>query len=249
MFTLKSNLKVLKGGEKMKTLGLVLAIVVLASCSAFAEVGAYDVYSGFNLVAAPVVPLNSDPLSVFDQVGLDYYSSSLSRFDGATATMVGYDPYNTSAFGGVLLGDGYWLWCDTAYSVSFDGVADGVPDANNVKTDMWISLPGDQTDGVDAGGWNLIGNPFNHDVPFGSDEYSGVGDYLKVTDGVDMKTIEEAEAAGWISGQFSYYDGNTQTMYNAGYFYCDDYYLRAGKGYWVYTNRDNLALIIPADVQ
>jgi hypothetical protein len=144
----------------------------------------------------------------------------------------------------VLLGDGYYYYANETHSVvSYDGVPDGVPDGSGNMTDMWISLPGNQFDGKDKGGWHMIGHPFNHDVT--SDKGSGTGDNLFFTDGTTLKTWGEAVDAGWVDGTLSGWDSGTSftiTYDGLG----DRMDLQAAHAYWLLTYRDNLAMIIPA---
>ncbi|MCE5322014.1 hypothetical protein LLG46_01725 [bacterium] len=222
----------------MRTLGLVLAMVVVLAGAVMAETATYDVYVDWNCISAPLVPLNSDPLDVFTGINI---VNNLSRFDAASQTSIGYDDLDPDAFAGVLLGDGYWLLSDGSYTVSYDGLADGVPSAG-VKTDMWISLPGDQLDGLDNGGWHLIGTPFNTSVPV---TVSSMGDNFKLTDGVQLLSWADAAAAGWCEGSMTGFDAVYQTSFSMGYDLCDSEEMAPGYGYYFLTFKDNLALIIP----
>lgn len=250
MFRLKSISRSLKGGETMKkTLGLVLALVLVVGGAAVADSVTFDTYAKLNMISAPLVPLNPDATSVFSNFDL-VFTTNLSRWDSPSQSMVSYDPWASTPggdFGNVLLGDGYWLIDPNQNTYTVTGIPDGVPDGSGQMTDMWISLPGNQYDGKDAGGWNMIGQPFNHDTPISTDPNNPTGDNIFVTDGTTLLTLGEADAAGWLDGMFSYWDGSTQTMMTAGFFFNDDDSLRPGKGYYIKTKKDNLALIIPAE--
>lgn len=225
----------------MKTLGLVLALMMVVAGASVAATATMDVYTGFNLIAAPLVPFNPDPLSVFAGAA-DGIDGLLSRYDPSSGT-VGYDSLDPSLFGNVLLGDGFWL---NVYSaghqvLNYTGVPDGVPDGTGAMTDMWISLPGG---GAGTGGWQLIGQPFAHDTVV--DSGAGTGDKIFFTDGTTLKNWSEAVAATWVADKISGYDAGTgifDVQYD-GLGATDT--LQAGHGYWLLTYKDNLALIIPA---
>ena len=228
----------------MKTLGLVLALMVVVSGASMAATATYDIYQGWNLLAAPLAPFNPDPLSVFAGApdGLDYL---LYRFD-PSGGYVTYDALDPSTFGNCLLGDGYSLnvYASTG-TISYQGFPDGLPDAQGVKTDMWISLPGSQTDGLDAGGWQLIGHPFDHNTVV--DSGTGTGDKIFFTDGTTLKNWSEAVAATWVDGKMSGNDavsGSFNVQYDG---LGDTDTLQAGRGYWIATYKDNLAMIVPAN--
>jgi len=227
----------------MKTLVLVLALALAAggACMA-AQTATIDLYTGWNLIAAPLVPLDSpDPVAVFGSVPISGY---LSRWDAPQQGMMTYDEIDPTGFGNILLGDGYWLYAFSNDTVSYNGVNDGVPDNSGNKTDMWLSLPGNQLDSENAGGWHLIGQPFSHDTPV---SVSDSGDNVFFTDGTTLKTWAQAAADGWVDSGFQYWDGTVQGMLLCSYELADDDTLRAGKGYWVHTYKDNLAMIIPAN--
>jgi hypothetical protein len=219
----------------MKTLGLVLALVLVVGGACVADTVTLDLFAQWNFISAPLVPFNPDPLSVFSGLTVSGY---LNRWDAPTQSMATYDEIDPAAFGNVLLGDGYQLYQDAAGSFTYAGVPDGVPDGGGNMTDMWISLPGYQLDGVDEGGWHLIGQPFNHDT-------SGV-ENLFLTDGTTLKTWEQAVDANWCDDGMQYWDGASQSMLLMSFGLADDDHIRAGKAYWFHTKKDNLALIIPA---
>ena len=257
MCKIKSLFKISEGGEIMRTSGLVLALVfVVAGCSFAAQVATYDVYGNWNMVGLPLVPFNPVPTNmvdgVFDPVFDEFAGGSLQRWDSPTQSMIAYTMFDPGPFGNCLLGDGYWLQLPgdatvLVGSVSYSGVDDGVPDGGGNMTDMWISLPGNQFDGNDAGGWCMISQPYNHDTSFDKVPMSFTGDNILVTDGTVTKTLAEAATSGWLDEPFQFWNGALDSMQTAGYFFADDDHMRAGQGYWVRTRKDNLALIIPSD--
>lgn len=222
----------------MKTFVLVLALMVVAAGVSVAATATIDVYPGWNQIAAPLVPFDPDPESVFADApsGLD---SMLYRVSPAEGGSIVYDEFDPESFGGVLLGDGYQLRAFTAATLTVEGVEDGVPDAQGVKTDMWISLPGS---GFGTGAWHLIGQPFAHDTYV--DETSG----LSFTDGTDVKTWIEAVIAGWVGDAFYGSDPSVGGMFmvtSDGFGDSDS--LEAGKSYQIQTFVDNLAMIVSAE--
>lgn len=226
----------------MKTLGLVLALAFVLAGACVADTATFDVLGQWNQIAAPLVPFNPDPLSVFNGVNI---VGTLWRLNPTDQAMVPYDDLDPAMFGNILLGDGYQLWCDAPLgtyvtTITYEGVPDGVPDGSGNMTDMWISLPGNQLDGVDEGGWHLIGQPFDHDT-------SVVGN-LYFTDGTTLKTWEEAVMAtpAWCEAVMWALDPVTGGMIDVGFDLASDDHLRKGHGYLFLTKKDNLALIIPA---
>ncbi len=243
----------------MKTLVLVLALMMVAGGVSVADTVSFDLYGQWNLVSCPLVPFVPAPWNglsgvekgVFDPVDIDFMGS-MSRWDAASQGQIGWSQFNPGDFGNILLGEGYWVYQgdpqgpSPVQTVSYSGVPDGVPDANGVKTDMWISLSGQQGDG-DLGGWHLIGHPFNHEVCISKEPGNLLGDNITITDGTTLKTWGEAVAEGWVNDPMTTWDGVSQGENSVGYFFAADEYLRPGHGYWVRTNKDNLAMIIPAD--
>ena len=259
MYDIDVLVGILSGGKKMRTLSLVLALVFVAAGVGFAaETATYDVYGKWNMVGLPLVPFNPIPTNavdgVFDPLEIEFDGGSLQRWDSPLQSMIAYTMFDPDLFGNCLLGDGYWLHQPGVPTilvgqVSYLGLDDGVPDGGGNMTDMWISLPGNQFNGVDTGGWNLISHPYNHDTAFDKVPGSLEGDNILVTDGRTTLTLMEAAAEPyrWLDEPFQYWNGGTNQMETAGYFFATDDHMRAGQGYWVRTRKDNLALIIPAE--
>ena len=213
----------------MKIFGIAIALVLLLGIGASA--GTIDLYiaQDFSLIAAPEVPLNPDPGVLFAGYYPDY---ALMRYD---PTNPGYVTYPEPAFGGLLLGEAYWYaWGDVPTTVTYASLENGVPATpGGAKTDMWISLPGDQTDGGDYGGWHMIGTPYDTNVPVLN---------ISVTNGTWVKPWAQAAAEGQC-------DSTMLAMGLTGY-----EPITAGtadvmakrRGYWFCCYFDNLALIITA---
>jgi hypothetical protein len=229
----------------MRTLCLMFVLMIVLSGSCFADTTAVDIYEMYTWISAPLVPYNPDPaavLSGFNIVG------NLVRWEAVSQGPIAYDDMSPEAFGAILLGDGYTMWVDPTnteppYQVvgqmSYDGVPNGVPDGSGNKTDMWISLPGNQVDSEDVGGLHWIGQPFDHDT-------SVVGN-IYFTDGSSLKTWEDANGAGWVENAMTKWDPVFQGPQVVTFDLGDDDHLRKGNGYQILTYRDNLAMIIPSD--
>lgn len=176
--------------------------------------------------------MNPDPVKVFP---LQLEAAAVLRNN----TNSDYDiwSYPDANFGNVLLGDGYFAYNDTSaihctFTPGTDCVPDGVPDSTGKMTDMWISLP--------HAGWNLIGWPYN--TPATIDQDTGAP--IQFTNGSEVKSWADAITAGWLPGDSmqSYESSWNYTGFNYSY----DDQLTPGKGYYIYTNVDNLAMIITA---
>jgi len=230
----------------MKTLGLVLVLVMVlgGACLAQTDVATFDVYSGWTLFSLPQVPIDPAVESVFSEFDM-WFTSGLQKYDATQQRYIIYDPLAPENFGGMLLGDGFWFNDPVGDIVTYSAVRSGVPDTNDVKTDMWISLPGNQVGSEDTGGWHIIGQPFAEDSPV-DPNFNLNGEGLFFTDGTSMKIWDDAVQAGWVEPQMLYWDhiaGRYRTM---GYAFNDDDHLRAGNGYWIKTLKDNIAMIVPA---
>lgn len=242
----------------MKTLVLVLALMVVVAGAAMAEPVTFDIYQGWNMIAVPTAPFSPavpDVLKTTEGIGIPVLDC-LSTFDTVSGSDYGYNAETAEWYPGMNLGTGYWLWYegdvnpDTGtLTLQYDGFPNGLPDtAGGPRTDMWISLPGSDFDGdgvCEAGNWHMIGNPYAHYVDIG---VGGVN--IKFTDGNEVKTWSEAcaEPGAWVSSNMvgflagsdlvTGFAGGDQTP-------C----LVPGCGYWLWTNRPNLAMIIDANAE
>ncbi|MCE5324050.1 right-handed parallel beta-helix repeat-containing protein [bacterium] len=205
------------------------------------------IYAGFNYIAAPLAPFNPDPLSVLS-VSSDALHNVIDWWDSQTQQNVYWNDFEEPAgasFGNIVLGKGYEWYVDNDRTVSYEGFADGLP-CEYDKTDAVISLPGSQS-GSESGGWHFVGTPFNHNVPVDSGNYTG--DLIYLTDGTTLKTWGEAVEAGWCVSQFDGLDAINQSGTSVAYDdLADSRFLISNQGYWFYTYKSNLALIIPADI-
>ncbi len=208
---------------------LVLALGVAASAATYTQ----EVEPGWNFIAFSGYPADTAIDSTLGN--FDFF------FDCIFQTMVGnestsYDPFDEmSGLTNVFLGQGYYFYTPEAGTISYEGVADGVPDANGRMTDMWFELP--------KAGWQMLGNPFDHDVYVNTDKSeAGEGDHIFFTDGNVLKTWGEAAEAGWVANVMI----NNEKVGTVGYYFNDAAKLEPGYGYYFKTYVDNLVMIIPA---
>ncbi|MBP5092993.1 MAG: hypothetical protein J6332_02975 [Abditibacteriota bacterium] len=208
---------------------LVLALGVAASAVQYSQ----EVKAGWNFIAFPGYPANTAVTSTFANFDFD--------FDCILQTMVGsestaFDPFDEFyGLTNVFLGQGYYFYTPEDGTISYEGVADGIPDANGRMTDMWFELP--------KAGWQMIGNPFDHDVYVNADQSDfGTGDHIFFTDGNVLKTWSEAVEADWVASIMI----NNESAGDVGYFSNTSWKLEPGLGYYFQTYRDNLVMIIPA---
>lgn len=187
---------------------------------------------GWNLVSlqgAPLLPLPPDVFSAYTDdgdTGADAIDGNLYRFNPITSSLLAWDTFTTT-WGGMLAGDGFWIYRSDAT------VANVTVTALDVSGDHWISLPRGEIQ-------NLIGYPDNSPVSMSFAD-------LQVTDGVDTLSIEEARDEGWING-FAYYYSNplgSQRTTGLEDEFPDKETLDRGEGYWIQANIDDLALIVP----
>lgn len=106
------------------------------------------------------------------------------------------------------LGVGYWL--RTLASSVIDAVGTVQP---SVSRPLFL-------------GWNMIGNPFPAPFP---------KSMLKFTDGVMIKSITEAESAGWLQGLLYGFNGSLYVQENVA--------LAVWNGYWIRTLVPNITIL------
>jgi hypothetical protein len=156
----------------------------------------------------------------------DDLDARLYRFENANQSMYLFDMWTEpdGPFGGLLLGDGYWLCLNSAWPVAYS--------ANASSLDEWIS--------VEEPGWLLFGHP--------KGDYIYWADY-KVHDGAQVKTLYEASqfGANWISSVLYWFDSDTQSMVDVGI--PDDFptgeTMLPWHGYWCRVFEPGKALICP----
>lgn len=242
----------------MKTLGLVLAMLLVISASALADTATLDVYYGWNQIGCPLVPMNleveaydgldhTEPYFAFDEIGDDLLNYKMSRWDPVNGGLLTY--LVDDAFGKLLLGDGYnvEVTLPGKTTITYTGVPNGVPDAGGNKTDMWISLPGIQGDSnvPVGGGWHLISTPYQDDVPaYGFDDFGNPYWNIFFTDGTEVLDWLAAVDANWVGDTMYGITGGLSSVVTYGSE--TDYIMKSGRGYWIETKKDNIAMIIIA---
>lgn len=232
----------------MKILGLVLALGVLVTGACVADTATLNIPTGYNLVSTPLAPYDPTPASVFANTFATYppgnnpFLTTLSLGSGVT-----YLASNPTAFGGIMLGQGYWIKTKTgSVSESVVGFPSGLADAG-VATDMWISLPGNAAG--TGGAWNMVGQPFNHITNVDDVAADGMS-VIRFTDGTQVKSWADAYAAGWVdnrlmgSSMAAGYGGGFIVSFNPAI--RKEPYLKPGFGYQLLTKKANLAMIIMA---
>lgn len=216
---------------------LLVCLIVLVACAqpsnaVHAAWGSITLQPGANWVAPPVIPFNSDPLSVFSGIDIN---NNLTFFDSVHQKQIVYKSDDPETHWNILMGDGYTINNpgSTPITCSFAGV-------DISDTPAWISLPGSELGG---GGMHWLGLPYPGNVSFAD---------IIVTNGVEAQTIREMAKDGttWMDLTFYTWNANTQTIETAGLGPgANTNYLRAGHMYKVQTYVSNLALILPPPYQ
>lgn len=250
MFRPISISRIMKGGETMKILGLVLALSLVMAGACVADTVTMNIYTGWNIYALPIAPYDGSPSNIFGNVFAQYTAPAgavncLSTMDLGNGFP--YDPGYPAGFGSILLGQGYWLRPKAATSISFTGFPDGLntggADPTLTETDMWISLPGN---GGSGGAWHMIGQPFNHDTKV--TDLDGTDPVIQFTNGTDVKSWPQAVAANWVYntayGADPAFGGQFRVSYEPSLSETDTF--MAKHGYQIRTKLPNLAMIIHA---
>lgn len=246
MLRFGSKFNLLKGGEKMKTLGFVLVLMVLvASC--YAATATITIYPGWRTISCPIVPFEPKPAGsggVLQNMTWDDYSHQLMKYCN-TCDPQGFAYYNYNygdgvdpLFGNMLLGEGYMVYSElgSAVDCTYDGVDSGVPDGDGIMTDMWITLP--------KAGYHMVGVPYDEDIPI--DQDTGVP--FSFTDGTTVRDWPSAsqyldpDNPQWVDEVGQRWNGSNWVSAGINY-YLEDHW-KKGTGYLMVTYVDNLAMII-----
>lgn len=171
------------------------------------------------LLSIPGVPVNPAAASLFPDVALD---QNLLCWDSSVQGMCIYNDFQPETFPPLCIGVGFWL----RTSVSPDLTVRVLKTAPSV--DMWISLP--------LAGSAMIGHPF---------PVQGYVSGFRVSDGVQMLTVQEAVDSGWLDGQVWGWNSELSAVELVDFGWDQDAVFQPWRGYWVASLRPNLALIIP----
>jgi len=134
------------------------------------------------------------------------------------------------AFGGMLIGDGYWVKPPVAWPVNYSG--------KNSSLDQWYGIKSAGT--PLAPKWILVGHPKDH--------YT-LWDDAKMHDGAQIVTMETASTRnlGWIETSGLWFDNSVQGLKDIGV--TEDYpatqTLRPWHGYWFKVYSSGKSIIFP----
>ncbi|MEI6915402.1 MAG: hypothetical protein WCL39_09745, partial [Armatimonadota bacterium] len=180
---------------------------------------------GWNLISLPTTPLNTDPTSVFADLGIGAIEGKLQRWDPISRGMYMYSELAPLDFAAALAGDSYWLLREEEGSAQFSYAG------TDLGTNKWVSMP--------RMGWNYIGFVSNAAIMPYSDVYVG--------NNFEVKTMADAIDAFWVDPNASKYDNVTRSLWTVGIDFCDLTYLEKGLGYELLAHSDALMLMYPAN--
>ena len=203
--------------------------------------------AGWNLIGLPAAPAATGTGSPPEQYGYEApwepqrvlapgktyeeVDARVTRFENANQSSYMYDMWSEplGPFGGMLLGDGYWVKLDSAWAVNYSG--------KNSALDQWYSIK-------TAPGWILLGHPKDHYTYW---------DDAKMHDGAQIVTMEQASThpgmLGWIDTLGLWFDNSTQSLKEIGV--TEDWpapgneTLRPWHGYWFKVKVPGKSIIFP----
>jgi len=178
-------------------------------------------------VPPPFAPMPWDPPTVLG-VTTEQLDGRLYRWEQQTLSQIMYDMWvePMGVFGGLILGDGYWLSLDRALRCNYS--------AHTSHLDQWI--------GVCVPGWTMMGLPRLSDTPLAG---------LRVHEGGDIKTLREASqyGLGWVQSIGFWWENQTQSQYDIGlpedWPSTDTMY--PWSGYWFVAKEGNKSYLIPGE--
>jgi hypothetical protein len=178
------------------------------------------------MVTIPWLCTEPQPSAVFDELlpplcPLDMLSGCLHRYDHDLQRYETYYHWAPTPLGLITPGDGYWLWAYDDVTICYRATPPGEP--------VTLHFP--------TAGWYLFGSPRAEDVPV---------EACLVHCGAESRPFADA-ANVWIMDPLLWYDPGSHAYGSCGVLPTDaDHYLRAFRGYWLYTFVDDVTLEIPA---
>ena len=187
--------------------------------------------AGRNVFSLPGLPANPAPPSVLSGLNLADLTGNLSRYDTTAQAEALFDPA-LDPFS-LLNGEGYRVQLSPAQAVAVAGLS--FPGYHLDFADRWLSLP--------KLGATRLGDPFGFPVDWAS---------VLVTDGDKTVTLTDAartEFPAWLQSKAAYRDNAGQADRTLGLPddtpTPDSTQLTPWQGYFVLSQRDDLALMVP----
>ena len=170
--------------------------------------------TGWNLMSLPGRPAPSHASAALADLAALGNLLGTSFFDYTAG--VGYGMY-PGDFSHMSAGCGYWLNLSVGGDVSFFALA----------ADVEAEIPLFE-------GWTLIGHPFEAPALLAD---------CSVTDGIEVKSYEDAVSAGWLTPPLYFYESTSYKSLMSGGS-GDDNSLRAWHGYWCLSEAPGLSMVI-----
>ena len=196
---------------------------------------------GWNLVALPAAPAGTGDAFEYStkpweapkvlSPGRDPndIAGRLYRWENCLGGLCVWDAWSEldahGPFGGLVLGDGYWLHLDEDTPVSYSARASSL--------DQWISIC--------SPGWMIIGHPKSHGTALAD---------VMIHDGGKIRSMRDAVLTdNWIECTGYWWDNENQGVMDIGIPDCwaSTDTLMPWRGYWMQSLRGGLALIVPED--
>jgi hypothetical protein len=195
--------------------------------------------TGWNLESIPVAPAADSDGDEWSVKAWDAYQvlgplhdpgdvdGRMYRWENCSGGLYIWDMWSEvgshGPFGGLIPGDGAWLYLDSDWAVSYSG--------KNSTLDQWI--------GICASGWAMIGHPKNHNTYLAD---------VQVHDGGAVYSMYDAVLTnGWIDCAGYWWDNQSQGLMDVGIPDCwgSTDTLLPWHGYWMLAYQGDLALIVP----
>lgn len=193
--------------------------------------------AGWNLMSLPVAPAATGDGDDMDMVWSpwmvvapnkipDDLDGIIYRWEAATQSLVMFDMWSPETFGGMLLGDGYWVRLASPWSISYTGVSSTL--------DKWIGVP--------SSGWLLIGLPRQADM-----EWDGIQVHNGAIISPNLTDAGYIKDPAWVQTTGYWWDNTFQGLVDIGV--PDDWpsstTMTAWHGFWFKAFQGNKALIFP----